>query len=525
MKKQIKKERGITLIALVVTIIVLLILAGVSISMLAGDNGIIRQSQRAKEETKIGEEKEQVKLSYSAVIAGNNGQEVTRKQLEDELKKYDDRITVEEDGDNFKVTFPSSNVYTIDKNGKVEEAEKSDVSISLTIKGTKVENPPIPSGFVHVGGSINEGYVISDAQEDENKDVDSDDLKGNQFVWVPVEKDQKITLKVTSQEDITSIVITDPYGDEILKESNKGTTYNNEEIEPTINGPYRVVISTNSGIKVKYLNVNSLYAVSTFFDLEFSELLNQLEGNYDSNETFEETFEEKYQQSLKTKILEYFLKETGMTEEEFEQALESQGMNKEQFIEEVIGYDSLEEEATKVAGGEGVKLFYRETEDYTEEVNTNGGFFIGRYEAGDSSATKQRDSIEQPGTLVTQKNKYVYNNITSDTALSKAHEYATSIGETNVTSSLLTGAAWDRVVGWIYESGNKTKEEILNSKSWGHYEDDEFSGTEDFIKTGAFEQTRANNIYDLAGNVWEQTLEVDSNNHDHDLFRGGSIRL
>ena len=48
MKKVLKKQGGITLIALVITIIVLLILAGVSISMLTGDNGIITQAQKAK---------------------------------------------------------------------------------------------------------------------------------------------------------------------------------------------------------------------------------------------------------------------------------------------------------------------------------------------------------------------------------------------------------------------------------------------------------------------------------------------
>ena len=49
---------GITLIALVITIIVLLILAGVSIAMLTGDNGIITQAQNAKEETEESKEKE-----------------------------------------------------------------------------------------------------------------------------------------------------------------------------------------------------------------------------------------------------------------------------------------------------------------------------------------------------------------------------------------------------------------------------------------------------------------------------------
>ena len=54
MKKILKeKEKGITLIALVITIIVLLILAGVSIAMLTGDNGIITRANEASEKTKL----------------------------------------------------------------------------------------------------------------------------------------------------------------------------------------------------------------------------------------------------------------------------------------------------------------------------------------------------------------------------------------------------------------------------------------------------------------------------------------
>ncbi len=54
MKKRIKDKKGITLIALVITIIVLLILAGVAISMLSGDNGILNRATDAKEKTKYG---------------------------------------------------------------------------------------------------------------------------------------------------------------------------------------------------------------------------------------------------------------------------------------------------------------------------------------------------------------------------------------------------------------------------------------------------------------------------------------
>ena len=64
-KERKKQAKGITLIALVITIIVLLILAGVTIATLTGDNGILQQTQNAKTKTTEGEEKEQIRLGYS----------------------------------------------------------------------------------------------------------------------------------------------------------------------------------------------------------------------------------------------------------------------------------------------------------------------------------------------------------------------------------------------------------------------------------------------------------------------------
>ena len=57
MKNNKKMSKGITLIALVVTIIVLLILAGISIMMLTGDNGILKRAGQAKEVTDIAQMK------------------------------------------------------------------------------------------------------------------------------------------------------------------------------------------------------------------------------------------------------------------------------------------------------------------------------------------------------------------------------------------------------------------------------------------------------------------------------------
>ena len=67
LRKKLKNTKGITLIALVVTIIILLILAGVSIAMLTGNNGVLTQGKRAKEETEIAEEKEAISLAMNAL--------------------------------------------------------------------------------------------------------------------------------------------------------------------------------------------------------------------------------------------------------------------------------------------------------------------------------------------------------------------------------------------------------------------------------------------------------------------------
>ena len=63
MEEKTIKIEGITLIALVITIIILLILAGVSIAMLTGENGIITQAQKAKEETLNSSEREAIQLT------------------------------------------------------------------------------------------------------------------------------------------------------------------------------------------------------------------------------------------------------------------------------------------------------------------------------------------------------------------------------------------------------------------------------------------------------------------------------
>ena len=79
-KEKIKKDkmRGITLIALVITIIVLLILAGVSIAMLTGENGIITQAEEAKNETEKAGVEEAVDIAIAEYYMRKNaGENIT----------------------------------------------------------------------------------------------------------------------------------------------------------------------------------------------------------------------------------------------------------------------------------------------------------------------------------------------------------------------------------------------------------------------------------------------------------------
>ena len=79
------KENGITLIALIITIIVLLILAGVSIATLTGDNGILTRAGEARDKTLIGQEKESVELAYITAAMKKLGDNVTSEELQHEL--------------------------------------------------------------------------------------------------------------------------------------------------------------------------------------------------------------------------------------------------------------------------------------------------------------------------------------------------------------------------------------------------------------------------------------------------------
>ena len=403
-----KRNKGITLIALIITIIIMLILAAVSISM-AVNGGLFNYAGKASKETEIAKSAE---LSWALGTIGD--------------MTIDDLI----------------------EGNTVLSTAGTDKGIKFTIEGIKVKNPPIPEGFSYKEGTVDTGYVIVDTSDNEN-------TRGNEFVWVPVAKNQKISLYIEGDEDITLITVKDPYNDVILsiQDGDVETTYSNNDITPTINGDYKVEVTRASGKITETLKVRSLYAKE--------------KGRY------------------------------------------LVGGNIKDYIDSI---------------------------SYANSVNKNGGFYMGRYEAGtlvemtnyDSSLTSN-DLIELNGIPVCKQNikPYGYLNATQAKGLAES----IYVGK-KFTCTLPTGAAWDRTLDWFIETNAKTVNEVTGMSecmSWGNYQGSEVRSsdgttiikqkqTATILNTGITTYTMANNIYDLNGNQIEWSLET---KNDVFCYRGG----
>ena len=151
MDEKVKKQTGITLIALVITVIVLLILAGVTIAALSGDNGILQRASEAKENTEESSTKEKIQVEIMSSLDNNGNLELSK--LKENINK---NMHGEVFGDKFPIIV-KYNGYTfkVDANGFIygEEEVKS---------GDILQNPSL------YYGSIVSNYTINQNIQDEN---------------------------------------------------------------------------------------------------------------------------------------------------------------------------------------------------------------------------------------------------------------------------------------------------------------------------------------------------------------------
>ena len=149
-----------------------------------------------------------------------------------------------------------------------------------------------------------------------------------------------------------------------------------------------------------------------------------------------------------------------------------------------------------------------------ESVKKYRGFYIGRYETGNLSKEKS----------VVLKGNMDINNQKWDIMYNKCKKLKNN--NTNVETGIMWGSQYDRTLIWLIESGNKTKEEICkDSTSWGNHKNAQFeyentngkivakiANSSTKIPTGSSEYTKANNIYDLVGNMNEYSMESATKN-------------
>ena len=178
----------------------------------------------------------------------------------------------------------------------------------------------------------------------------------------------------------------------------------------------------------------------------------------------------------------------------------------------------------KVSEDSKLDFLMRQEVDFNnmvDSVEKYGGFYIGRYETGDLN---QDVAVVQKGNT----------NISNQTWYTMYKKCKTlSNNNNNVVTGMAWGNQFDRTLMWLIESGAKTKEEISsNSTSWANYGNATFeytnssgsvvtknSGSYVRIPAGSTDYTKVNNIYDLAGNVYDWTMEAYSS--DYRAMRGG----
>ena len=195
-----------------------------------------------------------------------------------------------------------------------------------------------------------------------------------------------------------------------------------------------------------------------------------------------------------------------------------------------------------------------EYEDMLESVYTYGGFYIGRYEAG--SETPRYDTSNGTTEMSVKRGKYPYNYVGWGPAMNSYEGTVTYVGknqgygavklskdlykekDVGVTSTLIYGSQWDATLRFVKDDNHNVNDSI----NWGNYDVSSFIFTGKYntslsgstwndakemtkpaskgylITTGASDQNKAKNIYNLAGNVFEWTMESNASNR---VLRGG----
>ena len=179
MNKKEKKNKGITLIALVITIIIILILAGVSLRLLLNQNGLLTRTKEAKEENIVADEKENVEIAYSSATIKKLGNSVNENDLQEELNDSvgNGKTEVTVNGDEtLNVLFnDTKHNFNVD-DGKVEKVKPITNNYGEDWVMAWTCNDGIWSNTIQAGNVV-EGDIVAKLYETGNK------ITPDSFTW------------------------------------------------------------------------------------------------------------------------------------------------------------------------------------------------------------------------------------------------------------------------------------------------------------------------------------------------------
>ena len=464
----LNNKKGITLIALVVTVVVLIILAGVSINAVLGDNGIIKKANQAASVTKEAEVKEAINRTILEFYLTNDYE-----TLEDFLKAK------AEDGSIDSVTKNADGTLTVKKGDYSVTVENktnsSGGSGSGGSTGGETQTPEITVGEIKVvADSTGTGSAITDA---------ASVYLGN-------------TLYITFVHSITGgttvVDKTIPYA------VTKNGTYNF-----TVTG----IVNGKSYTKNVSVTVNQFKTAKDY-------VAANVEVTYPDGKVW---------------IPEGF-KVADDSASTVQGGVVIEDKDGNQFV--WVPVATLADYKRTWYTGDASFSSYLEAlpEDEKTSVKTYKGFYIGRYEAGDKENTVAktlRSSNDVTKAVTIKANQAPYNYVTRTQAVSLAEGFKTQQGY-KAKTKLVSSYAWDTTIAFLQEVnsdyGSSSKEGNYNNTTFSYIDITGATKTKAksssvLVPTG--QTTPVCNIYDMGGNVWEWTTESSSSTFSPYAFRGG----
>ena len=163
-----KSTKGITLISLVITIIILIILAGITINLSLGENGLFGRAKEARDKYLASAEDEQRALNelYKQLGIENLPENTKDTEAGTEVKPPEG-------------WYSTTSAYVSTEDGNIVKKMTKVATVTAVATGNG-ETVPVPKGFYYVGGKISTGVVISDNPADQNKYVNYTSVEGGE---------------------------------------------------------------------------------------------------------------------------------------------------------------------------------------------------------------------------------------------------------------------------------------------------------------------------------------------------------